>query len=88
MNSAMKRISAILPSLLLLITAELAPLAAAPQRLGETTPLKEHLDRDWPNELIHYDYAFAPGEWRAADARMLDGSGKEVPAQTPATKRQ
>ena len=59
----------------------------AAHRLGETLTLKEHLGHAWPNELIHYDLAFAPGQGRSADARMLDGNGKEVPAQLSAVTK-
>ena len=55
--------------------------------LGDTVPLKEYLGRDWLNELVHYDYAFAPGEWRAANARVVDARGKEFPAQLSAVTK-
>jgi hypothetical protein len=85
--TTMKRTRGILAVLLLIITGQPGQLAAAPYRLGDTVPLKEHLGRDWPNELIHYDYAFTPGEWRVADARMVDASGKEVPTQLSAVTK-
>jgi len=85
--TTMKRSRGILAVLLLIITGQPGQSAAAPHRRGDTVPLKEHLGRDWPNELIHYDYAFTPGEWRAADARMVDASGKEVPAQLSAVTK-
>lgn len=87
MNNFIKRSSVITAILLLHALDEPGLLAAAPHRLGDAVPLKENLGRDWPSELIHYDYAFAPGEWRAADARMVDARGKEFPAQLSAVTK-
>lgn len=85
--TTMKRRRGILAVLLLIITGQPGQSATAPHRLGDTVPLNEHLGRAWPNELIHYDYAFAMGEWRVAHARMVDASGKEIPAQVSAVTK-
>jgi hypothetical protein len=60
---------------------------AAPHRLGDVLTLKEYLGHAWSNEVIHYDYVFAPGECRSTDVRLLDSDGKEIPAQLSAVTR-
>lgn len=53
----------------------------SPQRFADGVTLKEHLGRSWPAELVHFDYSFAPGKWRASNAAMVDAAGRRTPAQ-------
>ena len=56
-------------------------LGATLHRLGDEITLKEQLGRAWPNELIHYDYAFAPGECPSSDVHIHSVNSKKLPAQ-------
>ena len=62
--------------MLLSLTAD-----AAQHKKGDTLVLKEPVGRLWSAELIHYDLAFAPGEFPGGTLRLTDGDEQEVPVQ-------
>jgi hypothetical protein len=62
----------------LLVAITTTPVSAAPLAILEC---QEHLDRDWPAELIHYDCTFEPGKCLSTDVFVRDDSGRELAAQ-------
>ncbi|HOF87667.1 MAG TPA: hypothetical protein PLZ36_06125, partial [Armatimonadota bacterium] len=63
----------------LLCLAALAALAR-PYAKGDVIALKEHVGREWADELIHYELTFAQGEFPGGAARLLV-DGEELPGQ-------
>jgi len=80
------------PLLCLLLPAAAALLGAITTTPASAAPLatlecQEHLGRDWPAELIHYDFTFAPGECLSTHVLVRDNSGREWAAQMSGVTR-
>lgn len=68
-------------SLIVAHTATCAGPAAEPMREGAAITLRDHLNRNWQNETIHYDLAFAKGEFPHASLALANDRGAPVPTQ-------
>ena len=62
-------------------------MVSAARTGNEFRMIKELLGRPWPAELVHFEYTFAPGEWREDAAQMVDADGQKTPAQLSVSRR-